>query len=91
MHEKVWITRFAVNLWLVGVMGFLHAYPALADDRCTMTDTAKVANAESITGTGTIRLMSTMNPVRMTEAVRVLGLDHVVNRLNGEPQRLTTD
>ncbi len=64
---------------LIGVAG------AVARQAC------KVANVESLTGTGSIRLMSTMNPVRLTEAARVLGLDYVVDRLSGPPQPLTAD
>lgn len=51
----------------------------------------KVANAESLTGTGSIRLMSTMNPVHLTEAARVLGLKKVIDQMSTEPQLLTTD
>ena len=63
---------------LVGVAG------AVARQAC------KVAKAESLTGFGSIRLMSTMNPVRLTEAARALGLSHVVDRLSAAPQPLFT-
>lgn len=64
------------NAQLVGVAG------AVARQAC------KVAGAESLTGKGSIRLMSTMNPVRLTESARVLGLSQVVQRMSGEPQQL---
>ena len=64
---------------LVGVAG------AVARQAC------KVSGAEELSGTGNIRLMSTMNPIRLTEAARVLGLGHVVDRLSGEPQLLKAD
>ncbi|MEN9880217.1 MAG: glutamate racemase [Pseudomonadota bacterium] len=50
----------------------------------------KVSGAETLTGTGTIRLMSTMNPVRLTEATKALGLGHLIDRLTGPPQLLDT-
>lgn len=50
----------------------------------------KVSNAETLNGKGSIRLMSTMNPVRLTEATRALGLCHLVDRLNESPQLLRT-
>lgn len=61
---------------LVGVAG------AVARQAC------KVADTDTLTGIGSIRLMSTMNPVRLTEAARVLGLDHLMDRLAGAPQHL---
>ena len=61
---------------LVGVAG------AVARQAC------KVANTEALAGTGSIRLMSTMNPVRLAEATKVLGLGHLVDRLTGAPQHL---
>ena len=61
---------------LVGVAG------AVARQAC------KVASAEALSGTGSIRLMSTMNPVRLTEVTRVLGLDHLIDRLTGVPEHL---
>lgn len=64
---------------LVGVAG------AVARQAC------KVANAESLTGTGNIRLMSTMNPVRMREATRTLGLSHLLDRMTAAPEGLTAD
>lgn len=64
---------------LVGVAG------AVARQAC------KVANAESFTGTGNIRLMSTMNPVRMREATKTLGLGHLLDRMAAAPEGLTAD
>ena len=64
---------------LVGVAG------AVARQAC------KVANTGSLTGIGNIRLMSTMNPVRMAEVVRVLGLKNVLNKITTEPQLLSAD
>ena len=61
---------------LVGVAG------AVARQAC------KVANAETLTGMGSIRLMSTMNPVRLPEVARVLGLDHLSDRLTSAPRHL---
>lgn len=61
---------------LVGVAG------AVARQAC------KVGGAETLTGIGSIRLMSTMNPVRLTEATKVLGLGHLIDRLTGAPQHL---
>lgn len=46
----------------------------------------KVARTEALTGTGTIRLMSTMNPVRLTESVKALGLGNLIDRLRGAPE-----
>ena len=63
---------------LVGVAG------AVARQAC------KVSGAETLTGAGTIRLMSTMNPVRLTEATKALGLGHLIDRLTGPPQHLDT-
>ena len=63
---------------LVGVAG------AVARQAC------KVSGAERLTGAGTIRLMSTMNPVRLTEATKALGLGHLIDRLTGPPQHLDT-
>ena len=51
----------------------------------------KVASAEKLSGTGSVRLMSTMNPVRMSEAARVLGLGHLVDRMTSVPQHLIAD
>jgi glutamate racemase len=48
----------------------------------------KVSNTETLTGTGSIRLMSTMNPIRMTEATKILGLPHLLNRMTSEPEAL---
>ncbi|MFM8338662.1 MAG: glutamate racemase, partial [Fluviibacter sp.] len=48
----------------------------------------KVGGGETLTGIGSIRLMSTMNPVRLTEATKVLGLGHLMDRLSGAPQHL---
>ena len=64
---------------LVGVSG------AVARQAC------KVAHAEMLTGSGSIRLMSTMNPVRLTEATKVLGLGHLIDRMTVAPQHLDTD
>lgn len=64
---------------LVGVAG------AVARQAC------KVSNTETLTGTGSIRLMSTMNPIRLTEAARALGLDQVLDRLGTAPQLLKAD
>ena len=64
---------------LVGVAG------AVARQAC------KVAGAESLTGTGSIRLMSTMNPVRMTEAARILGLGYMLDRMHSAPEPLTAN
>ena len=61
---------------LVGVAG------AVARQAC------KVAYAESLTGTGNIRLMSTMNPVRMREAATVLGLGDLIDRMTRPPELL---
>ena len=63
---------------LVGVAG------AVARQAC------KVSGAEMLNGIGSIRLMSTMNPVRMSEATRALGLGHLIDRLTGAPQHLET-
>ncbi len=63
---------------LVGVAG------AVARQAC------KVANTEALAGTGSIRLMSTMNPVRLIEAMRELGLGRLIERLTGTPQLLET-
>lgn len=63
---------------LVGVAG------AVARQVC------KVSSADVLNGTGRIHLMSTMNPVRMTEATRALGLAHLIDRLVGPPQLLLT-
>ena len=51
----------------------------------------KVGGAETLTGIGNIRLMSTMNPVRLTEATKALGLRDVFVRLSTPPQLLTAD
>ena len=51
----------------------------------------KVAGAEKLSGTGSVRLMSTMNPVRMSEAARVLGLGHLLDSMTSAPQLLITD
>lgn len=51
----------------------------------------KVAGVDSVSGVGNIRLMSTMNPVRLTEATRVLGLGELTQRINEAPQRLAAD
>ena len=51
----------------------------------------KVAGAENLTGPGRIRLMSTMNPVRMSEALKVLGLGGLLERLTTAPERLAAD
>ena len=64
---------------LVGVAG------AVARQAC------KVANTESLAGMGSIKLMATMNPVRLTEAVRALGLADLIHRLNATPQPLFAD
>ena len=61
---------------LVGVAG------AVARQAC------KISGAKPIGGTGSIRLMSTMNPVRLPEAARALGLAHLIDRLIGVPQHL---
>lgn len=63
---------------LVGVAG------AVARQAC------KVSGAETLTGTGKIRLMSTMNPVRLTEATKALGLGHLIDRFTSPPQHLET-
>ncbi len=63
---------------LVGVAG------AVARQAC------KVSGAETRTGTGQIRLLSTMNPVRLTEATKVLGLGHLIDQLYSPPQHLET-
>ena len=51
----------------------------------------KVAGAESLAGKGTIRLMSTMNPVRLTHTLSALGLGALVENLAQPPQSLLTD
>ena len=53
--------------------------------------TCKMAGTQNLTGVGSIRLMSTMNPVRMSEAARVLGLSHLVDRMASAPEALTAD
>jgi glutamate racemase len=64
---------------LVGVAG------AVARQAC------KVSNTESLAGTGSIRLMSTMNPIRMSEALNVLGLGNLLERMATPPERLVAD
>ena len=64
---------------LVGVAG------AVARQAC------KVAGAEALTGYGKIRLVATMNPTRLSEAIRVLGLGDLINQLSAAPQMLTAD
>ena len=64
---------------LVGVAG------AVARQAC------KVAHAEGLTGTGTIRLMSTMNPIRLPHALSALGLNALVGSLSGPPQSITAE
>lgn len=51
----------------------------------------KVAITDNASGLGNIRLMSTMNPVRLTEAARVLGLEKVVDHMNTDPELLIAD
>lgn len=64
---------------LVGVAG------AVARQAC------KVSGGETHSGMGNVKLMATMNPIRLTEAARVLGLNEVVDRLNATPQLLSAD
>lgn len=64
---------------LVGVAG------AVARQAC------KVSGCENLTGTGTIRLMSTMNPVRLPYTLSALGLGALVENLAGPPQSLTAE
>ena len=64
---------------LVGVAG------AVARQAC------KVSGAEALTGLGSIKLMSTMNPVRLTHALSELGLEALVQNLSGPPQSLIAD
>jgi glutamate racemase len=51
----------------------------------------KVSNAETLNGKGSIRLMSTMNPVCLTHALSALGLKPLLERTVGPPQSLTAD
>ena len=62
---------------LVGVAG------AVARQAC------KVANAESLTGTGSIRLMATATPERLTTALSSLELHNLTAHLAGQPRQLT--
>lgn len=64
---------------LVGVAG------AVARQAC------KVSAAASFSGTGRIQLMATMNPIRLTEATKALGLGHLIERMTCTPQHLDTD
>ena len=64
---------------LVGVAG------AVARQAC------KVTGAEALSGSGSIRLMATMNPVRMAEAVNILGLGDLLNLMASGPESLTAD
>ena len=64
---------------LVGVAG------AVARQAC------KVSGCESLTGNGTIRLMSTMNPVRLPHTLYALGLGDLVGSLAGPPQSLSAE
>lgn len=49
----------------------------------------KVSNTETLTGTGSIRLMSTMNPVRLPHTLSALGLETLVARLSEPPQPIS--
>ena len=49
----------------------------------------KVSNTETLTGTGSIRLMSTMNPVRLPHTLSALGLETLVERLSEPPQPIS--
>ena len=51
----------------------------------------KVANADSFTGKGSIRLMATMNPVRLPYMLSALGLEALTKHLAGPPQSLVTE
>ena len=51
----------------------------------------KVAGANELTGTGNIRLMATMNPVRLTEATKILGLTHLLDRIVKGPEAIAAD
>ena len=51
----------------------------------------KIAGTESLSGKGTIRLMSTMNPVRLPHTLSALGLDALVESLAGPPQSLLAE
>ena len=51
----------------------------------------KVSNAESLNGKGSIRLMSTMNPVCLPHALSALGLKPLLERTVGPPQPLTAN
>ena len=67
------------NAQLVGVAG------AVARQAC------KVANTESLAGLGSIKLMATMNPVRLTEATEILGLAHLHDRIFRGPEAIAAD
>ncbi len=51
----------------------------------------KVSNAESLNGKGSIRLMSTMNPVCLPHALSALGLELLLERTAAPPQPLTAN
>ncbi len=51
----------------------------------------KVSNAETLNGKGTIKLMSTMNPVCLPHALSALGLELLRERTAAPPQPLTAD
>lgn len=51
----------------------------------------KVSNAETLNGKGTIKLMSTMNPVCLPHALSALGLELLLERTAAPPQPLTAD
>ena len=64
---------------LVGVAG------AVARQAC------KVSGCENISATGTIRLMSTMNPVRLPYTLSALGLGTLVESLAGPPESISAE
>ena len=67
------------NAQLVGVAG------AVARQAC------KVSGCENISATGTIRLMSTMNPVRLPYTLSALGLGTLVESLAGPPESISAE
>lgn len=64
---------------LVGVAG------AVARQAC------KVSNTETLTGTGSIRLMSTMNPVYLPHALSALGLAALLRKTTAPPQTISAN
>jgi glutamate racemase len=51
----------------------------------------KVSNAENLNSKGSIRLMSTMNPVCLPHALSALGLELLLERTTASPQSLNTN